>query len=126
MKLPNLRLYQTQATVSLWFGILSLLCIAGLTYCVFRGFNAEYQTIPYNAQEGYGRFRPYLVYAGTAASFLTGLLAGILGFRSLGQKRNNKQGCSWMGMLIGALAMSTAPVLFFVWRWFSEKAILAS
>lgn len=126
MKIPNLRLYETQATASLWLSVLSLVCIVGLTFCVFKGFNATYQSIPYNAEAGYGRFRPYLVYGGVAATFLTGFLAGILGFSSLGQKRNSKQGLSWTGMLIGALAMSIAPILFFVWREFSEKAILAS
>jgi len=126
MKLPNLRLYETQAKASLWISLLSLVCVAGLVFCVFKGFNATYQSIPYNAEEGYGRFRPYLVYAGVAASFLTGFIAGVLGFNSLGQKRNAKQGFSWMGMLFGALAMSVAPILFFVWREFSESAILAS
>ena len=126
MKMPNLRLYETQATASLWISFLSIVCIAGLTFCVFKGFNATYQSIPYNAEAGYGRFRPYLVYGGAATTFLTGFLAGILGFNSLGQKRNSKQGLSWMGLLIGALVMSTAPILFFVWREFSEKAILAS
>lgn len=126
MKMPNLRLHETQATASLWISILSIVCIAGLAFCVFKGFNATYQSIPYNAEEGYGRFRPYLVYGGAGATFLTGFLAGILGFNSLGQKRNSKQGLSWMGMLIGALAMSIAPILFIAWRVFSEKAILAS
>ena len=126
MKIPNLRLYETQATASLWFSVLSLVCIAGLAFCVFKGFNATYQSIPYNAKEGLGRFRQFLVYGGVAATLLTGFLAGILGFNSLGQKRNSKQGLSWTGMLIGALAMSIAPILFFVWQEFSEKAILAS
>lgn len=126
MKIPNLRLYETQATASLWLSFLSIFCIVGLTFCVFKGFNATYQSIPYNAEAGYGRFRPYLVYGGVAATLLTGFLAGVLGFNSLGQKRNPKQGSSWMGMLIGALAMSIAPILFFVWQEFSEKAILAS
>jgi hypothetical protein len=126
MKIPNLRLYETQATASVWLSILSLICVVGLTYCVFKGFNSTYQSIPYNAEAGYGRFRPYLVYGGAAATFLSGFLAGVLGFSSLGQKRNPKQGRSWIGMLIGALAMSIAPILFFVWREFSEQAILAS
>lgn len=128
MKIPNLRLYETQATASLWISILSLLCIPVLAFCVFKGSNANYGSISilYNAEEGLGRFRPYLVYGSAAATFLAGFLAGILGFNSLGQKRNSKQGLSWTGMLIGALAMSIAPILFFVWREFSEKAILAS
>ena len=128
MKIPNLRLYETQATASLWISFLSIACIAGLTFCVFKGLNTDYGafSIPYNAMEGYGRFRQYLVFAGAGATLLTGFLAGILGFSSLGQKRNSKQSRSWTGMLIGALARAIAPILFFVWQEFSEKAILAT
>ena len=36
MKIPNLRLYETQATASLWISFLSIACIAGLTFCYAR------------------------------------------------------------------------------------------
>ena len=91
MKTPNLRLPETQAVASAWIGVLAMLCIAALTVFVFKGFNMEEKVIPYNASEGYGRFRPYLVLGMTPIAFLVGLAAGILGFLSLGQKRNTKQ-----------------------------------
>lgn len=124
MKLPNLRLHETRATASVWLGGLGLLCVLALAYCVFRGFNLEHKTIPYNARVGIGRFRPYLVYGWTASSLLIGAISAFLGFGSLGQKRNKKQGRSWMGLFIGAIAVSTAPVLLYAWMRFSERAIV--
>lgn len=123
MKLPNFRLYETQARASLVAGLLGLFCLAALAVFVFWNFNPQEMVIPYNAEEGRGRFRPYLVMAATAACLLIGLIAAVLGFRSLGQKRNNKQGHSWLGLITGALVMSLAPVLFLTWRTLKEQVI---
>lgn len=125
MKRPNFRLYGTQATASVYLGVFGLLLIAMLTVFVFKGFNFEHRVVPYNAKEGLSRFRPYLVYAATAMSLVTGFVAGTLGFSSLGQKRNQKQGRSWLGMLTGAMVISLAPILFIIWQSFSEALILA-
>ncbi|MCG8404960.1 MAG: hypothetical protein MI923_07170 [Phycisphaerales bacterium] len=125
MKGPNFRLPNTQASASLFIGILGLLSMAALVFLVFKGYNAEFKTIPYNASEGLGRFRPYFVYGGTAASLVIGGVAGLLGFNSIGQKRNDKQASSWLGMAAGALTVSIAPILFYAWRVLSEADILA-
>ena len=125
MKGPNFRLANTQASASLYIGILGLLSMAALVFVVFKGYDTEFKTIPYNASEGIGRFRPYFVYGGTTASLVIGGVAGLLGFNSIGQKRNERQTLSWLGMAAGALTVSIAPVLFFAWRELSEAAILA-
>lgn len=126
MKGPNFRLATTQASASLYIGILSLLGVSALAVFVFKGFDAELKVIVYNSAQGIGRFRPYMVYGTTAASLLIGFVAGLLGFNSLGQKRNEKQGSSWLGMAAGALTVSIAPVLLFAWHTLSEPAILPS
>ncbi len=123
MKLPNFRLPETQAKASMFFAVLALLALAALVFFVFKGFQFEDRVIPYNADAGMGRFRRYLVFGGTAATLLVGATAGLLGFNSLGQKRNNRQGYSWLGLLIGAMAVSLAPVLFFAWQELSEAVI---
>lgn len=125
MKLPNLRLDETKATASLVIGLVALLGVVVLVVLVFKGFVLSEKVIPYNARAGLGRFRPYLVYGMTAATCLVGFVAGLLGFQSLGQKRNNKQGRSWAGMATGAIGISLAIVLFFAWRFMSEPAIMA-
>ncbi len=124
MKLPNFRLDETKATASLVIGLVALLGIAALVVLVFRGFVSGENVIYYNQESGLGRFRPYLVYGATAATCLLGFVAGLLGFVSLGQKRNNKQGHSWAGLATGAVGISFAIVLFFAWRFMSEAAIM--
>lgn len=123
MKLPNFRLYETQATAALVLAVLGLLSVFALSGVVFLHFNAEHMVIPYNPDAGMGQYRPYLVYGFSAVTFVLGVIAGILGFNSLGQKRNSLQGRSWLGMSLGALAIAAVPVLFFVWSSFSEPMI---
>ncbi|MFH1419763.1 MAG: hypothetical protein ABII12_15935 [Planctomycetota bacterium] len=125
MKMPNFRLYDTQATTSLCVAILGLVCIAMLAVFVFRGFNAENMVVPYNPKGGLGVYRKPLVYGTTAVSALLGMTAGFLGYNSLGQKRNSKQGRSWLGMTAGALVVAAAPILFFAWQQFSDPIITA-
>ena len=119
MKLPNLRLYETQATVAMVVGALSLVCAAMLALFVFQNLKLEEMSIDYSPA---GLRRP-VVFAATAVTGLAGLTAGILGFNSLGQRRNTKQPRSWLGMLCGALAVASALVLFFAWLQLSQPLI---
>ncbi|MFQ5501327.1 MAG: hypothetical protein ACE5EQ_03380 [Phycisphaerae bacterium] len=123
MKMPNFRLYETQARASLVIGIFGLFCLSLLAFFVFWNINWSEMVIPFNAEEGRGRFRPYIVLGMTAACLLVGFVAGILGFKSLGQKRNSKQGASWIGLLIGAVVMSVTPILFLTWMTLKESII---
>ncbi len=123
MKLPNFRLYDTQATTALCVAILGLVGVAMLTFCVFKGFSAEFMVVRYNPKGDIGAYRKPLVYGLTAVTGVLGMVAGILGYNSLGQKRNSKPGRSWLGMTIGALALAAAPVLFFAWVQFNDPII---
>lgn len=126
MKMPNLRLYETQATASLLAALVGLVCVAALVLFVFHNFNAELMVVSYNPEGGLGAFRRPLVMATTPLTFLFGLAAGLFGFNSLGQKRNSKQGRSWLGLSLGTLVMAAAPVLFYAWTRFSEPLIRAA
>jgi len=123
MKLPNLRLYDTQATFSLGVALCGILGVLALAVVVFKGFNAENMSVLYNPEQGLGAYRGPLVYLFTTGTFLLGALSGLLGFNSLGQRRNTRQSFSWVGMTLGALAMAGAPILFYSWRQFSEPLI---
>ena len=123
MKFPNFRLYETQANASLVLGVVGLIGLGMLAFVVFKNFNAQHMTVPYNPSAGLGVFRKPLVYGGTAIELLVGGTAAILGFNSLGQRRNPRQGRSWLGMTLGALVVAGAPILFFAWRKLSEPII---
>jgi hypothetical protein len=123
MKLPNFRLFDVQATASMVIGILGLLCIVVLTWFVFHNFDMQEKVVRYNPEGGFGAYRRPLVMLTTAMALLIGATAGVLGFNSLGQKRNNLQGRSWLGMTVGALVVAGAPVLLYAWFRFSEPLI---
>ncbi len=119
MKLPNLRLYDTQATISSVFGVFGVICTLSLAFFVLQPLDTEHMVITYDPES----LRKPVVYGATAAAGLAGALAGALGFNSLGQRRNTKQGRSWLGMASGALVVVGALVLFYTWRVLSESAI---
>lgn len=123
MKLPNLRLHETQATASMVLGALGWLTLLMLAAVVLKNFNTQTWTILYNERSQFGQYRRVLVMAFTAVTLLIGVVSLGLGFNSLGQKRNAKQGRSWIGMMMGAVAVAISPVLFFTWRTLSEAII---
>ena len=123
MKLPNFRLHETQARLAGIFGILAILCLAALAVVVFKNFSREMMAINFNPQSGLGRYRKMIVFGVSAMTIGIGLAAGFLGFSSLGEKRNTKQGMSWLGLLLGALAVSIAPVFLFAWTELSQSII---
>ena len=123
MKLPNFRLYTTQATTGLLAGLAGLACLGMLAACVFYNFQPENMIIPYNP-EGRGQYRFYLVMGLTGTCLLIGAIAGVMGFRSMGEKRNTRQGHSWAGLALGTLIIPAAIVLCHIWRTLSEGQIV--
>ncbi len=116
MKMPNFRLYDTQATFGATLGVLGLLAIFALGVLVFKNFDTQQKVIWYNpASKGLTRFREPAVLAVAAATVLIGGVAGVLGFNSLGQKRNNRQGMSWLGLALGALSIVLAALALVAW-----------
>ncbi|MFQ5422378.1 MAG: hypothetical protein ACE5F9_00190 [Phycisphaerae bacterium] len=124
MKLPNLRLYNTQASLGAIAGVAGVCFLALLAFCVLHGIDLEQMAIPYNPQEGTrGQYRPYIVNALTAFCVVVGCIAAILGFTSLGQKRNTNQRSSWLGLMLGAAVVAVSPLLWLLWRVLKESLI---
>jgi hypothetical protein len=123
MKMPNFRLSETQATASMIVGIAGLASLVLLSMVVLRNFNTQTWTILYSEVSQFGRFRKMLVMLFTASTVLLGCVALAMGFSSLGQKKNTKQGRSFMGMAIGGVAIAVAPVLLVMWIQRAESVI---
>ncbi len=123
MKLPNLRAYTTQANLGAVSGLVGCVLLLMLTYGVFRGFRREHMTVLYNPEGVLGQFRQGFVFGLTAGCLVIGGTAALLGFNSLGQKRNSAQGRSWLGLALGALVVALAPILLFAWRTLSDPLI---
>lgn len=124
MKMPNFRLHQTQATTAMLVGVMGLLSLAALAAVVLKNFNRDTWTILYNEESGWGQYRKPLTYIFSLTTILVGAVALALGFNSLGQKRNEKQGRSWLGMTLGAIAIALAPVLLTLWLQRNEAIIV--
>lgn len=120
MKLPNLRLSETQANLALILGLLALVSVPMLAVLVLKNFDSVHKVIIYNPKSPRGA----LVYLGTVLSALTCVLAGTLGFNSLGHKRNNKQMYSWLGMVLGAVCLALVLILAIAWFKLNEPLIL--
>lgn len=128
MKMPNFRLYSTQATTSMVVGIAAMLSVLCLAAVVFKNLDREKVesgriVILYSGSAGFSQHRPMAVKLGTAFTVVLGAVAGIMGFSSLGQKRNERQSHSWFGLLLGAMATTIAPLLFLAWQMLAEQVI---
>ena len=123
MKMPNFRLSETQANAAVLLGLLGLVTLALLGFVALKNFNTQTWTILYSGTSTWGRYRGTLVYLFTAIAVLLGVVAVAMGFSSLGQKRNTKQGRSFLGMAIGAVIVAIAPMFFTMWLWRSEEVI---
>lgn len=123
MKLPNFRLYTTQARGSVLVSIATLGVLAALAYCALHGLRWADKAILYNPNGAFGKFRPNLVLVLTGTTILFAIIGGLLGFNSLGEKRNEKPGFSWLGLLVSALCIPAAMTLFFFWTAFNEGIV---
>jgi len=123
MKKLNFRSFTTQARTSVLLAMLAVLTVGALAVCAVRGYDSKNNVINYNASEGYGQYRPNLVLGLTALTLVISLGAGAIGFNSLGQKRNEKQGLSWLGLAVSALCIPTALTLYTFWKTFSESIL---
>ncbi len=116
MKLPNFRLYDTQALFGAVLAILALLVLPVLLVLIFKNFDTQQNVIWINpGSKGFGKYREPLVLVASAVIVLLGAIGGILGFNSLGQKRNNRQGLSWIGLAFGALSIVLAALSLVAW-----------
>lgn len=123
MALPNFRLPQTQARWSLYIALIAAIGLFPLGFLTFKGFQMETKSIWYSPVSKFGKMRPPMVFAGTAAVMLCGMAAAGMGYSSLGEKRNDKQSMSWMGLLGGALSTSCAVICLIAWQMLNMSII---
>ena len=103
----SLRRYEDQALASVVLAAVAVLGLIPLTVIVFRHFNAEQRWIMYNPRTV--RLISVLAFAAFSGGF--GFLGFVLGINSAGQRRNTRQGLSWLGFALGAGGMLLALLL---------------
>ena len=117
----SLRRYEDQATASVVLAIAALILAVPLAYLVFRNFEAEFGWIWYNPRSP----RRLLVLLFTAMTGGVALLGFGFGLNSLGQRRNTNQNRSWLGFLLGGVAMLAAFLLLACF-WLMAKPVAVS
>lgn len=110
----NLRDSQLQARLGLIFSIAGVVFSVLLAIIVLEHFSPAEKTIAYSAKSG----RKIAIQAGTAATVFAGVLAFGFGVSSLGHRRNDRQRESWIGLLLGALSICLAIVLYAMFQMF--------
>lgn len=123
MAMPNFRLAETQARWSVYLIVVALIGLGMTAYVVFEGFSWQERSIPFDPMGRFGKIRQPLVLLGVAATILVSLTSAGMGYSSLGERRNEKQSWSWLGLLFGALFAAIAVILFMSWRFLSLPII---
>lgn len=124
MKLPNFRLFDTQALFAALLGVSAMMMIAAEAVLVFRQYDSKSAVIWYPAKpKGIQKYRLPLIYATGAAAVVLGGIGLALGFNSLGEKRNTRQRLSWLGLATGGFGVVGACILLFAWWNLSLEAI---
>jgi len=114
----NLHKYETQAKLSLWLAIVSVLCCIAAVFLLMRNFVPQDQFVYYNPR---GLWLPALGGA-LFLCMLTGGVGFLVGILSAGQRRNSAAGLSWTGFFLSAagITIGLCAGLFF---YFTRNAI---
>jgi uncharacterized membrane protein len=108
----SLRRYDVQANYGFILAILSLFPFLAALALVVRNYRSNLNAIVYKAG---GMYR--WVFLGLlAVAILSALTAAALGVSSAGQRRNQNQGRSWAGFLIGGAVVAFSIVLLYAFR----------
>ncbi len=123
VKFPNFRLHETQAKLSIILAVIGLASLGILGVFVFKNFRMESNVILVGTQGTFGKIRQPGVFGFTALTLVVAAIGALLGFNSLGQKRNKKQSFSWIGMFAGATIAALAVVFFIAWTSLKEVVL---
>jgi len=123
VKFPNLRLHETQAKLSIILAVLGLGLLGILGVFVFKNFSFDNNVIYVGTQGTFGKIRQPGVFGFTALTLVVTAIGALLGFNSLGQKRNKKQSFSWIGLFAGATIAALAVVFFIAWTSLKEVVL---
>jgi hypothetical protein len=102
----SLRRYDTQARVSVLASVVSIVSLLGLSFVVLQNMNFTELVIYY------GPARRLAVFGGTAVTLLLAAIGFGMGLNSVGQRRNERQGLSWLGFFLGAGVLCLTLVVF--------------
>lgn len=111
----SLRRYDTQARMSVIFGMLSALGILALGVLVFHNFDFSEMAIPYARP-----WRRQVVFLTAAVTLGIATTALGFGFNSAGQRRNERPRESWIGFFVGAGCICLALALLFLFHTRAE------
>lgn len=123
VKLPNLKLHETQASFSVLLSVVGLGLLGLLGVFVFKNFNFDNNVILVGSKGTFSKIRQPGVLGLTALTVLLTGIGAIMGFNSLGQKRNKKQTLSWIGMFAGTIIASLAVVFLVAWLNLKETVL---
>lgn len=114
----SLRRYDTQARVGLVLGILSALALLGLVGLILTS-NLSWADRAFS----FGARRKAAMMGATAVTLALGAAAAGFGYNSAGQRRNDRQGLSWLAFFIGAGTISLGLILFLIMRLRGELVL---
>jgi len=117
----NLRDSELQARLGLIFSVVGVVFSLLLAIIVLEHFSPAQKTIAYSPKS----LRQIGIQGGTAATGFVGVVAFWLGVMSLGHKRNARQRESWIGLLLGALSICLAIVLFAMFQMFKLPIVVS-
>ncbi len=113
----SLRRYDVQARVSVILSLTSAATLMVLTVFVLQRMDfGEFVIV-------YGPLRRIAVMGCTAVTLLLSAIGFGMGLNSVGQRRNDKQGLSWIGFFVGAGVLCLALIVFFLFRIRGEPFI---
>lgn len=100
----SLRRFDVQASVGLALSAAALFLAGAATYAVWTRYNPEMRAIPYGSRSW---LLPGML-ACVSASLILAFAGTALGASSAGQRRNERQGRSWLAFLLGLLSVVMA------------------
>jgi hypothetical protein len=119
----SLRRYDTQARVSVFVSLASLVSLLAMTVFVFtidKGFRLIDKS---QFVINYGPMRRMLVLATGACTVLLAIIGFGLGLNSAGERRNDKPTLSWIGFFLGAAVLCLAVILFLLFKTRGEPVV---
>ena len=115
----NLRRFDVQARVSVIASALSLLVAGMMIPMVFKHFHRESLMIYYSPKTS----RELVIFITALVAIAFGVCGCGFGFNSAGQRRNDKQGLSWIGFFLGPGAITVTCLLLSVF-WFGKENVV--
>ena len=95
----SLRRYEDQAKVSVAASLVSVVTLLGLTGIVLRRMVWSEFAVFYGGPTMRG------IIGAAAITFLLSVVGFGFGYNSVGQRRNERQGLSWLGFFVGAAVL---------------------